>query len=63
MILFGVCFILYFLKLSNVFGFWGDLRRTDKEAHITDVLDFFLNKRFQHLNDNYMYTAERAPHL
>ena len=35
MLLFGVCFVLCLLKLSNIFGFWGNLRRTDKETHIT----------------------------
>ena len=34
MLLFGVCFIIYFLKSSNILGFWGNLRRTDKETHI-----------------------------
>ena len=32
--LFGVCFILYVLKLSKISGFWENLRRTDKETHI-----------------------------
>ena len=34
MLPFGVCFILSFLKLSNISGFWGNLRRTDKEIRI-----------------------------
>ena len=34
MLLFGVCFILYFLKLSSIYGFWGNLRRTDKDTHV-----------------------------
>ena len=34
MLLFGVCFILYFLKLSNISGFWKKLSRADKEKNI-----------------------------
>ena len=30
---FGICFILYFLKLSAGCGFWSKLRRTDPELH------------------------------
>ena len=29
MLIFGLCFILYFLKLSAGIGFWSKLRRTD----------------------------------
>ena len=33
MLIFGVCFLLYFLKLSGVNGFWSNLRNTDKDTH------------------------------
>ena len=32
-LIFGVWFLLYFLKLSGVNGFWSNLRNTDKEIH------------------------------
>ena len=35
MLIFGVCFLLYFLKLSGVNGFWSNLRNTDKDTHQT----------------------------
>ena len=34
MLLFGVCFTVYFLKLSNISGFRGNLRQADNETHI-----------------------------
>ena len=34
MLFFGVCFLIYFLKLCNVHGFWSNLRRTDKDSHL-----------------------------
>ena len=33
MLLFGICFLLYFIKLSGTKGFWYNLRRTDTEVH------------------------------
>ena len=44
MLLFGVCFILYFLKLSNISGFWGNLRRTDKRHIIAKSYQKILRK-------------------
>ena len=34
MFIFGLCFILYFLKLSGTNGFWKNLRITDPELHL-----------------------------
>ena len=33
MLIFGLCFILYFLKLSAGIGFWTKFRRTDPQLH------------------------------
>ena len=33
MLIFGVCFLLHFLKLSVVNGFWSNVRNTDKDTH------------------------------
>ncbi|XP_066924963.1 uncharacterized protein [Clytia hemisphaerica] len=33
MLIFGLCFFLYFLKLSGTVGFWKNLRNTDVELH------------------------------
>ncbi|XP_066930298.1 uncharacterized protein [Clytia hemisphaerica] len=33
MFIFGLCFFLYFLKLSGTVGFWSNLRKTDTELH------------------------------
>ena len=30
----AVCFLIYFLKLSNVHGFWSDNRWADKDTHL-----------------------------
>ena len=33
MLLFGVCFVLYFIKLSAGKGFWTNLRKSDPDTH------------------------------
>ena len=33
MLIFGLCFVLYFLKLSAGIGFWSKFRRTDPQLH------------------------------
>ena len=33
MLIFGLCFVLYFLKLSAGIGFWSKLRRTNPQLH------------------------------
>ena len=33
MLIFGLCFVLYFLKLSAGIGFWSKLRRTDPQLY------------------------------
>ena len=34
MFILGLCFILYFLKLSDTNGFWKNVRITDPELHL-----------------------------
>lgn len=44
MLLFGVYFILYFLKLPNVYCFWSYLGPTDKDTNIAKACQKILKK-------------------